>query len=119
MGMGAAVPCPGNTCSGFNGNGQFVQFVAGAGGAQAYLPSSAWAQGVNEVNGSFLSDADFQAYLRLNFGAEIDAHVTATIAGLEAKGAGPDEIDAFVKDITAHPEKCSLKAAMSICRFPV
>lgn len=59
----AAVQCPDDRCEAFTADGQFAQFVAGAGGAQGYLTSSAMAQGLNEWDGSFYTDSQFEQFI--------------------------------------------------------
>jgi hypothetical protein len=69
---GAATQCPYNFCSGFI-NHQAAQFIAGAGGAQGYVNLSDFSKGLNEVNGQFLTNAQYNAYATSTFGGRIDA----------------------------------------------
>jgi RHS repeat-associated protein len=73
MAGGAAVQCPNNMCSGFNADGVPVQFVAGAGGATGYLSAQQIAAGLNEVNGKFLTNAQYNEYIQTEFAKQIDA----------------------------------------------
>jgi RHS repeat-associated protein len=56
--------CPNNDCSTQVINGQFYQFKAGTGGAQGYVRlSDSLAQGINEANGMFMSNAQYNDYM--------------------------------------------------------
>jgi RHS repeat-associated protein len=57
------VACPDNICNGLTNGGQYFQFVAGAGGTQGYILMSNILQGINEANGTFYSDKQYQSYM--------------------------------------------------------
>jgi RHS repeat-associated protein len=59
---GAAAQCPNNICDGFN-RGEYYRFVAGAGGASAFIKYSAFTQGFYEWNDTFYSNAQFQTQI--------------------------------------------------------
>jgi RHS repeat-associated protein len=82
---GFGVQCPNNLCSGlgtdpYSGNQAYLFFTAGAGGATGYLSMYDWSQGVNEVNGTFLSNAQYDAYLQATYASQISAQC-ATLSG--------------------------------------
>jgi hypothetical protein len=52
-------------------------------------------QGLNEINGMFLSDSDFQHYLQNSYLADIAAQFNAVVAALIKNGASTDQIEAF------------------------
>jgi hypothetical protein len=54
----SVVRCPDNQCSGYDDNGLYRQFVAGAGGASGYVGLSSLGQ-LNEWQGKFLNNSDF------------------------------------------------------------
>ncbi len=62
IGAGGAVQCPENVCSYYSPSGGFVQFVAGAGGATGYLGIQQMPEELNEVNGGFMTNAQYEAY---------------------------------------------------------
>jgi RHS repeat-associated protein len=62
FGVNDMVACPNSACSGFTKRGEYFQFVAGAGGASGYVRFSDITQGINEANGTFYSDKQYQAY---------------------------------------------------------
>ena len=80
----------------YTGTQAWLFFTAGAGGATGYLSGYDWTLGVNEVNGTFLTNAAFQTYLRSNFLDAINAQLNAVIDALEAKGVEQKYITAFV-----------------------
>jgi RHS repeat-associated protein len=101
FGMGSSAYCPGGVCEGFGtdpytGQTAFLQFAASASGASGYLSVYDWTQGVNDVNGAFMSNTAYQAYLRGNFLDAINAQLNAVIAALEAKGVKEGAITNFV-----------------------
>jgi hypothetical protein len=69
----AAIQCPNSICSGFNADGVPVQFVAGGGGASGYLSSEQIAAGLKEVNGQFLTNAQYNDYIQAEYAKQIDA----------------------------------------------
>ncbi len=96
----SAVQCPGNLCSGFGmdpytGQTAFLQFMAGAGGATGYLSGYDIALGLNEVNGTFPTNAAYHTYQLSNFLDAINSQLAAVIDALEAKGASSEQIKAF------------------------
>ncbi len=100
-GAGAIAACTSNACSGFGtdpytGQNTFLQFAASASGASGYLSVYDWTQGVNDVNGTFLSNVGYQAYVRGNFLDAINAQLSAAINALEDKGVDQKYITAFV-----------------------
>ena len=99
-GAGAIAGCPNNACSvigtdAYTGQPSFLQFSASASGASGYLSLYDWTQGVNDVNGTFLSNVGYQAYVRGNFLDAINAQLAATINALEDNGVGQKYITAF------------------------
>jgi RHS repeat-associated protein len=72
-----------------------LEFWAGAGGATGFLSTYDIQQGVNEVNGAFLSDVAFQAYLQGNFLDAINAQLAAVINALEDRGVNESDIKTF------------------------
>ncbi len=69
----AAAQCQNNLCSGVNGNGQFVQYVCGSGGACGYLSLEQMSGGINEINGMLLTNAQFNQYILQNFADSIES----------------------------------------------
>jgi RHS repeat-associated protein len=53
--------CPNNICNGFTNSGQYFQVVAGAGGTVGSVLFSDIVQGINEWDGTFYSNAQFQS----------------------------------------------------------
>jgi RHS repeat-associated protein len=94
----ASVQCPNNTCSGFTKDGEFAQFVAGAGGATGYIRFSDIVQGMYEANGAFYSDSQWQKYLAQTYPTQIASQYNRLQQGLPAGGkaafdpANPDVI---------------------------
>ncbi len=84
LGSNGIVECPNDVCNGFTNSGQYFQFVAGAGGAQGYLLFSDILNGINEVNGTFMSNAQFQAYLAQTYAAQILAQFNRLLGNLPA-----------------------------------
>ncbi|HEY6763288.1 MAG TPA: hypothetical protein VI386_00835, partial [Candidatus Sulfotelmatobacter sp.] len=75
MGLGGngQVACPDNVCNGFTSSGEYFQFVAGASGASGYVRFSDITQGMYEANGTFMSDAQYNAYVQSTYASQIDA----------------------------------------------
>ena len=91
-GEGAEVPCPNNICDGFTKSGQYFQFVAGAGGASGYVRFSDIVQGMYEANGTFMSDAQYNAYVLRTYGSQIEAQREALAWAIVVNYSGPGEI---------------------------
>ncbi len=94
LGMGGAVQCPGNVCSGwgrdpYTGEETYLTFYAGAGGATGYLSMYDWTQGVNEVGGNFLSNAQYTAYILAAFSGGIEAQRVALAQAIAANSNVP------------------------------
>jgi len=97
FGGGDFVQCPNNICQGFGrdsqGNSVYAYFTAGAGGSSGYYAGNY--QGFNEINGMFLSDGDFQHYLKNIDLAAIADQFNAAVAALIKNGASTEQIEAF------------------------
>jgi RHS repeat-associated protein len=63
LGGNGLAACPNNVCNGFTSNGDYFQFVAGAGGASGYVKFSDITSGMNEWNGTFYSDSQWGTFL--------------------------------------------------------
>jgi hypothetical protein len=83
LGSGVAIPCPDNFCGGFI-NGQYFQFISGAGGAQGYVNPNAFSQGLDEVNGQFYTNAQYNAYMVATYPDQIDGQYGSVSSGLYA-----------------------------------
>jgi len=93
----ATVQCPNNACSGF-ANTQFVQFIAGAGGAQGYVNFSNIAQGLNEWNGSFYTNSQFETLINQMVEVQREALADAiSNASSSADGSNWDAIYASLQ----------------------
>lgn len=84
----STVSCPNNVCDGFTNDGQYLQFVAGAGGAQGYVLFSEIVQGLYEVNGTFMSSAQYNSYVQSTFASQIDAQRQALAQAIAANSGG-------------------------------
>lgn len=85
--------CPGNVCSGFgtdpySGQPAWLQFTADAGGNTGYLSLYDWTQGVNGINGTFLSNSQYFAYLKATYAAQISNQCGTVSSNLSANSAG-------------------------------
>jgi RHS repeat-associated protein len=103
----SAVACPNSGCltlgiDTLTGQPAILEFFAGAGGAVGYLSGYDISRGLNEVNGTFLTDAAYQTYLQSNFLDAIKAQLAATIAALKAANVNPDQIQAFANYMNAN-----------------
>jgi hypothetical protein len=101
----SAVACPNSGCltleiDPLTGQPAILEFFAGAGGAVGYLSGYDISQGLNEVNGTFLTNDAFQAYLRGNFLDAINAQLAAVIDALEARNTNHDQITAFINYVS-------------------
>jgi RHS repeat-associated protein len=85
LGTGAGGECPNDVCSGFNENGDYEQFVAGAGGAAGYVKFSDLTQGINEWNGTFYSNTQFQAQV---INPAVDSQRWALAQAIAAQNGG-------------------------------
>jgi len=106
--QGAAAPCPGNVCSQwgtdpYTGNETYLTFYATAGGSAGYLSMYDWTQGVNDVNGTFLSNVAFQKYLRMSFANAIASQLVAVTIALQKMGTNQGEISNFVAYVNSNP----------------
>jgi RHS repeat-associated protein len=104
---GAIVGCGNNQCQAVGldpqtGQQAILRFIAGAGGATGYLSGYDISQGLNEMNGTFMSDAVFQAYLQGGFLDAINAQLAAVISALEARNTDPGQITAFINYVSEH-----------------
>jgi len=96
---GAAVQCPDNQCSGVGtvpGTNvtAVVQFMAFAGGTTGYFYGPQLNNGINEVNGMILTDAQYDAYVQATYGGEIEAQRVA-LAQAIAANSGISYEDAY------------------------
>ena len=76
MASGAAAQCPNNECSvagtdPYSGGTTLLQFTADGAGNSGYLSTYDWTQGVNSVNGSFLSNVQYKDYIAQTYAADI------------------------------------------------
>ena len=87
----STVQCPDNVCNGYD-NGRYFEFVAGAGGAEAYVSSSALGN-LNEVNGVFVSAAMYAVYIANGVEAQHEALADAiSLASNSPDGSNWDYI---------------------------
>jgi len=97
----STVACPGGACNGYI-NGQYAEFIAGAGGAQGYVSIDNISLGLYEANGNFYTPAQWQQYLAQTYAAQILAQynrVSGNVAALfgdEASVAPADPNDADI-----------------------
>jgi RHS repeat-associated protein len=75
-----------------------LEFMAGAGGATGWLSTYDVQQGLNEVDGAFLTNDAFQAYLRGNFLDAINSQLAAVIDALEARNIDPTNFINYVSE---------------------
>jgi hypothetical protein len=73
----AGVPCPSNSCNGYV-NGQYFEFIAGAGGAQGYVTENDISQGLYEIDGNFYTPQQLQAYFAQVYASQIDSQYDRT-----------------------------------------
>jgi RHS repeat-associated protein len=104
-GSDANVPCPNKGCSGVDQNGNFVTFVAGAGGATGYLTFNQINQGLNEVNGTFLTNVQYTAYILSQFSGDIDAQQRALAAAIVANSGGKITYETAYSDLGRQRQK--------------
>jgi RHS repeat-associated protein len=90
LGGNSMAACPNNVCNGFTDSGEYFQFVAGAGGASGYIRFSDIQQGINEGNGTFYSDQQWQSYIAQTFASKIFAQFNRLLGNLPPGGALPD-----------------------------
>ncbi|HXA76905.1 MAG TPA: RHS repeat-associated core domain-containing protein, partial [Candidatus Acidoferrales bacterium] len=87
----AAVQCPG-PCqgTGTNSAGQttFVQFKAFAGGVSGYFNPADLTNGINQVNGQIMDDANYQLHLQQTYASQIQNQLNNVKAGLAADFPG-------------------------------
>ncbi len=100
--IGAASECPAEGCGKwgtdpYTGQQAYLYFTAGAGGATGYLSGADWSLGVNEVNGSFMSEVGYQAYIRGTFLDALNAQLAYVIQGLEDNKATDLQVKQFIK----------------------
>jgi hypothetical protein len=98
----STVSCPNNVCDGYN-NGQYFQFIAGAGGAQGYVSESDIFQGLYEANGNFYTPTQWQQYLAQTYAAQIVAQfnrVAGNVAMLFGGAASVTPADPFDANVT-------------------
>jgi RHS repeat-associated protein len=92
---GTAVQCPNNDCSAvygkdpYTGDQAWLLPAAGAGGATGYLSVQDWSKGVNEVNGTFLSNAQYDAYIQAAYSGDIKAQQEALARAIAAQTGMP------------------------------
>jgi len=82
LGGNGMVQCPNNVCNGFTKSGQYFQFFAGAGGVSGYLRFGDIVQGINEANGTFYSNAQYQAYLAQTYPDNIAGQLNRLLSNL-------------------------------------
>jgi RHS repeat-associated protein len=88
LGADAAAICP-SDCSGFSNTGQYVQYVATAGaGPQGYVNSSDLQQGLYDANGTFMTGAQYNAYIQSSYRSQIDAQRQALASAIAANSGG-------------------------------
>ena len=73
----AGASCPNNICNGYV-NGQYFEFVAGAGGAQGYVTENDISQGLYEINGNFYTLQQWQAYIAQAYAPQIASQYNRT-----------------------------------------
>jgi RHS repeat-associated protein len=73
----AGASCPNNICNGYS-NGQYFEFIAGAGGAQGYVTENNISQGLYEINGNFYTPQQWQAYIAQVYAPQIDSQYDRT-----------------------------------------
>ena len=84
----SAAICP-SDCSGFSNTGQYVQYVATAGaGPQGYVNFSDLQQGLYDANGTFMSGAQYNAYILSTFGSQIEAQRIALAQAIANNSKG-------------------------------
>jgi hypothetical protein len=72
----------------YTGKETYLTFYAGAGGATGYLSMYDWTQGVNEVNGQFYSNSEYQDYLEEKYARQISAQCGTVGGNLSASFPG-------------------------------
>ena len=107
LGSNGIAACSG-PCSGFNGNGQFVQFVAGAGGATGYVPLSNILQGIYESNGSFYSAGQFNDQV-IDPGVEAQRQTLAEAISLASNSPDGSNWDAIYNALNPYNVSGSLQ----------
>ena len=111
---GGAAACPNNICTGVS-NGQFVLFIAGGGGARGYVNFGDIAKGLNEVNGQFLTDSEYQDYLRATYAPEIAGQYRRLSANLSAVFGGAVSADPDDPDIVGGHANFTLDCGAGPC----
>ncbi len=81
-----AVQCPNNVCAGIDANGNFVTFVAGAGGATGYFTNQQLAEGIYEWNGQFYSSSQWSDFL----GNQVELQKEALADAISLASDSPD-----------------------------
>jgi RHS repeat-associated protein len=107
LGSNGIAPCPNNACDGFTSRGEYFKFVAGAGGASGYVRLSDITQGMYAVNGTFMSDAQYNAYILSTYASQIDAQRRALAQAIADRSQGTisyqQAYDSLDKD-KGHPQ---------------
>ena len=107
LGSNGIAACPG-PCSGFNSSGQFVQFVAGAGGATGYVSLSNILQGIYEWNGAFYSAGQFNDQV-IDPNVEIQREALAEAISLASNSADGSNWDAIYNGLNPYNVSGSLQ----------
>ena len=93
LGQNGIAPCPNNECTTvgtdpLTGQQAILQFTAGAGGATGYLSTYDMSQGLNEVNGTFLSNTQYNSYIQATYAGGISAQRAALAAAIAGNSGG-------------------------------
>jgi hypothetical protein len=70
------------------GQQAILQFTAGAGGATGYLSTYDSTQGLSEVNGTFLSNTQYNSYILATYAGGITAQRAALAAAIAGNSGG-------------------------------
>ena len=89
----SGVQCPNNACTiagsdPITGQQTILQFTAGAGGSTGYLSGYDVSQGLNEVNGTFLSNTQYSSWVQATYAGDITAQRTLLAQAIAGNSGG-------------------------------